>query len=512
MKKSLEKVKTDIKQGVTSLNLGVKVSKSNTFFGRYVPVTSMFEVISIDNFNHYEFKNLDLEDYWYNSTTMKNLYKYNSTFMGLYFRNTELPKRCEDQCKTLVKDYTNWLRYSKGKTKVSTVKVRLIVRHLLKHISRLYYHKKFCIQFPKRDSFWKEDKRLSVDYMKYLVEFLKEKELIKEFTGYKDYDKYITTLLVIKPDFIEECNGKVESNSLDECLKVTKTKPLVSITEKLDKKTKVKRKMTKEEKSMSGQIEEVLTAYNELLSNKMITVNGVNVPEIFFTRVFSNNMHQGGRFYDNGDIQQEPKLIRDTILIDQEETVEVDYAGLHYAIAAEKLGINLSHKDPYSFEYHVDIDRSLVSEWEDKVGAKLPYDPVRNIKKTAMLIMFNSSSDQEAVKAISNALISDYKKKDPLKRRLVGIKGLKVTPLIAAIKANNKEVSQFFNSSVWGEFQNLDSQMMDYCVKSFMKSGEVCIPIHDSLVVKKTLQETAVSVMEEAFRHVMGSNLNCKVK
>ncbi len=503
------KVKNKYKQEVTTYTPIVKVSQ--LYFGRFVSSESVFDSICLDGINYYEFKQLTDSRYWLDNVVLEKLYKYNSLLLGIYFRSQGVPKRCEEFSKKLISEFTDWLALTKGK--IFKSKLKTTVNHFIKHVSRLHYHNKFTLIYPKHDKNWQGDRRLSAEYLRLLVAYLQDKGHIQEYTGYQSSKNNITSLLILKPDFILECNGKDESKvSMDECLKVSKVKPLVSITEQDEKGNKYKRNLIKEEKIVAAEMEDVLRAYNDFLSTKMITVNGVNVPELFFTRVFSYNLHNGGRYYDNGDVQHESQSIRKTILIDGEETCEVDYRGLHYAIAAEKLGIDLSARDPYDFDYNIKVDVDAVVEWEKKHKLELPYDPVRNLKKIAILTMFNASSEKSSVSAISKAILDDYRKEDKLKRRLVGIKGVEVKTLIEAIKNHNPEVTRFFNTGVWAEFQNKDSQMMDFCVQEFMKRGEVCIPIHDSLVVKKSLQGFATEVMEDAFQHVMGSKLNCQIK
>ena len=125
--------------------------------------------------------------------------------------------------------------------------------------------------------------------------------------------------------------------------------------------------------------------------------------------------------------------------------------------------------------------------------------------------MFNADSMKSAIGGISKALLDDYKK-DISKRRFVGIKNLKVKELIAAVVEHNQEVKSYFMSGVGTRFQNLDSRIMDYCVREFMKVNQVCLPVHDSLIVKKSLTDFTIKCMEDGFEYVMGSKVNCIVE
>ena len=348
-------------QLVRAKNSPVNVSKR--LFNRYVSIDKVFDIINIDLEVHYEFKQFVTDDlFWRHANHLNNLYKYNSCFMGFYFKSNNLPKRCESYHKELIKNFTNWLK-DNGKTRVSSSKVKLITKHFLKHISRLHYHNKFSLAYTRKFSNWKEYKTLSHEYAMLLIEYLKELGVVRNLTGYTNEVKNNTdntsSMLIFKPDFIHLCNGKVSSKKgMDECLRTIELpKSLVKIHERYGEGNKLKRErvMTKEEKIVAKDLNAMMKGWTSLLQNSMIEVNGTLIPEIFFIRIFNNDLMHGGRFFDDGSIQQQSKPIRETIKIDQEDTIELDFKSLHYAFAAEELGLNLLHKDPYDFEYSVAI-------------------------------------------------------------------------------------------------------------------------------------------------------------
>ena len=505
MKKDLERLKNDIKQEVTAKTAPIVIYKG--LFGyRFVGLNDLFNCLQIDENLHYTLK-VQPSCTWYYDNLLEKVYKYNSIYMNFSFRESDLPKRCKDYHKTLTDEIYNHLK-SSGE-KVSMSKLRLVTRHLIKHVSRLKFHKKYAIRYTRNPKHWKEHgKNLSWIYMDKVVNYLISKNFIDNFVG--GMQRGITevcSMLVVNPEFINNCTGKCEGNvEVDSCLLPPKT-PLVEIRTE-DKRV---REPTKEEKIEVTSMEMIVDEYCKLLSQKTVSINGIQVPELFFRRIATVDLDHGCRWYDDGSIQQEDATSRSSTTIDSEPTVEVDYSSLHFSLAAEELGLDLKGKDPYSFPFEVEVDTEAVERWKIDYGFSEKYDPVRNLKKTALLTMFNAKSEKSAVSAISKALKDDYRKEEPIKRKFVGIKSVKVKDLVRELKIHNVEVKDYLMSGVGLRFQKLDSEMMTYCITRFMEVGEVCIPIHDSIVVKRSQESFARQCMEDAYESVMGSKINCRL-
>lgn len=503
---NLKKVKTDTKQEVTRKTAGIVIS-GGLFRYRYVSLEDLFDCLNIDDYFHYSLK-VNLDTAWYHNTTLDKLYRYNSIYMNFSFRKETLPKRCKSYYETLTKDIYKHLK-TEG-DRVSLSKLKLVVKHLVKHTSRLKFHKKYGLRYTRNPKYWKEHgKNLSWLYMKKVIDYLTEKDMVYNFIGgVKQGKEDICSMLIVNPEFILLCNGGSEDDScIDECLLPPEI-PLVEIRDE----NKCVRKPTKEERIEVSDMEMVVKEYCRLLSQKTISVNGIQVPELFFRRIATVDLNHGCRWYDDGTIQKEDATSRSSVIIDQEYTVEVDYSSLHFSLAAEELGLDLKGKDPYDFPFEVEVCHEEVEKWRGGYGFKDKYDPVRNLKKVALLTMFNAKSEESAVRAIAKALKDDYRKEELVKRKFVGIKQVKVKDLVRSLKLHNSEVSSYLMSGVGTRFQKLDSEMMTYCIKRFMEIDEVCIPIHDSIIVKRSQSDFAIECMEDAYEYVMGSKVNFKVK
>lgn len=476
---------------------------------RLVSEKDVFDIVEVDDLKLYNLKNSFLEtDKWYYEDTLEKLYKYNSINLHMKFKSSDIPKRCEKKVKNLSEVFYTYLK-TKLK-RVSKPKCRLIVAHLVKHVSRLVYHKKFTITYTRKRDNWSSNKTLSHEYMLYLVDYLTEEGFVYNFLGSKKSSgENVLSMLIISPSFIKDCINYEECPKImEECLRRFQD-PSVVIRDKDKNTINVKG----EELDMVNHLTIINDKYNEQIASTVIYINGRPVPELFFRRIGAGSVRKGMRNYDDGSVQGQDAVSRETVTIDGEDTIEIDYASLHYCLAAEQEGIKLPEdSDPYDFDVDIEVDWDAVKKWKEDTGWDKTYNPVRNLKKSAMLIMFNASDKESAKKAIRDAIFKDGKKTEHIKKKFVGISKIPANELINRLIEKNKIVSKYFLSGVGLDFQRKDSDMMMYCIERFLEIGEVCIPIHDSLIVKKSLKGFGIKCMQDAYKHVMGSTLNCKIK
>jgi len=230
--------------------------------------------------------------------------------------------------------------------------------------------------------------------------------------------------------------------------------------------------------------------------------------------VFTNDLEHGGRWYDEGKWLNKSKRERLTCTIDGEETISLDYHCLHPSMLYAREGIDLNGRDPYKCDLVVGIDKVIIQNWQedyDLCGTK--YDPDRNLKKVALLCMINSKDEKECCNAISKEIRDDWFKEDPSRRKFVGLrKGAPVKDIVSQLKDNNKGIEKYFFSDYGIVCQNMDSNMVQYCIDAFEVEGSVVIPVHDSLTIKESEKQLGLEVMYEAYDEVVGSLMNCKVE
>lgn len=471
----------------------------------------LFDNFIIDNVIEYTFKSYPI--LWFTDTTLRTLYYENNChiYLNFDFKSKNIPKRCNDFFNELCDDF--YLHLTSVRSRVSKVKMRCTVRLLLKNISRLKFHKKYSILYSKKEANWVGvGNHYSHNYFEELVTYLVSLGVVKDFTGFSSDDgkDNIMSMLLVLPQFIDKCNGFGTSLHMDEEL-LPEVRTNCEIRVKKGKNSYDVVKPKKVEVDMYTLADNIMSQLNDLFRNTYITIGNVAIPEYFLTRIFRDNMHLAGRYHDRSEVQGENSKVRSTIQIDFEDTIEIDYKSLHYSIAAEELGLNLKDKDPYDFPFDIPIDQEELTTWKIQYGIE-DYDPIRNIKKTALLTMFNAIDKTSAIRGISDSIRKDYRRRDKSTRKYVGLKNIPVTKLVEAVIQHNQDVAAYFNTGVGLRFQNLDSKMITYCVEQFISKNQVLLPVHDSIIVKKSLTDFGVKCMEDAFEHVMGSKVNCRLK
>jgi len=250
-----------------------------------------------------------------------------------------------------------------------------------------------------------------------------------------------------------------------------------------------------------------LNMYNALARSVTIGV-GDRVLDVQLKKVFNNSSFElGGRNYvvGAGVITREDRSI---LTIDGEDTVELDFKALHPRMAATLDGIILDKDfDPYSIE---------VSNMEPQVA--------RYFGKWAVLILLNTGMNVGANGKFSfntarKALISQLRGREEVDyaNRVLTLKGtsyklpdfIDYSDIIQKCLERNDYIRLWFTESSGLRLQNYDSKIMDLIISRFNEMGEVIIPVHDSIVVKKKLSEVAIEIMTGSFKEVLGNTHNC---
>jgi hypothetical protein len=192
-------------------------------------------------------------------------------------------------------------------------------------------------------------------------------------------------------------------------------------------------------------------------------------------RVFNRgDFNLGGRFYgahwqNIGD--------REQIKINGEDTVELDFAGMHIRLLYAEAG-----KPPPSDPYDVD-------GW-----------PRKQIK-LALLIAINARTHIDAVRALTDAL------------RLERVANPYATAqgLIRAAKAAHPHIAHAIGSDAGVRLMRRDSEIAAQVMRDVMRAtGIVPLPVHDSFIVPTTYEERLKEAMENALPcHTAGVKIPC---
>lgn len=175
-------------------------------------------------------------------------------------------------------------------------------------------------------------------------------------------------------------------------------------------------------------------------------------------RVFNNgSFREGGRFY-GGWWENIPKEYRPFLEINRKGTVEIDYSGMHLRMLYALIG-EIVPDEPYD----------------------LPGIP-RDQQKHAAMIMINANSEVQAIRALQKRL-----------------KGVQIRNLLGQIAKRHDKVSRYFYTGVGVRLQFRDSCIAEKVMLKMLEREREVLPVHDSFVMRASLEDELVQAMEAAF-------------
>lgn len=233
--------------------------------------------------------------------------------------------------------------------------------------------------------------------------------------------------------------------------------------------------------------------------------------QVFLQRIYNHNLQTSGRFYF-GESQTIKSYKRPSFRIEGSAVCELDYTSQHFNIMGELLGYKL----PDTFRpYEIDMS--------DLIYMKGNYSrsKERNILKLACMMLINSGNPTASLKNVwqnnIDSITSLIKEGDYTKAEenpFYGVSGKKnCSKIIRRLKKHNSYAETFFKrkSGMWGELQNIDSEIMLQILLYMKKRNLPCLPYHDSAVARVEDKESLYVAMTLAWEKVLGSSLNCKI-
>jgi uncharacterized lipoprotein YehR (DUF1307 family) len=256
-------------------------------------------------------------------------------------------------------------------------------------------------------------------------------------------------------------------------------------------KKKVKFVVDYEDTKQTIQMRENLQTINSLLDSRWVDLN---VPDDIYeeivrevekknrndidfnrkklVRVFNNNSFEdGGRFY-RGWWQEIPKEFRKHITIDGKQTVEIDYSAMHFRILYAEEGINIGNDDPY-----------IVEGYEDQ----------RKLIKIALNIILNAGTKDTAINAIY------FNNKPAISKKTAKY-------IYKALEDKHPNIKKYFGSGRGIKLQFKDSQIAEQVMLNLARSNIVCLPVHDSFIVRMSNQIELHEAMDKVFKDIVRVN------
>ncbi|MCS5549961.1 MAG: hypothetical protein NZ811_00395 [Gammaproteobacteria bacterium] len=251
-----------------------------------------------------------------------------------------------------------------------------------------------------------------------------------------------------------------------------------------------------EDTEQTNKMRENLQTINALLDSRWIDLNvsdevyekiaeetekKKNRSDIDFTRkklkrVFNNkSFEDGGRFYHSWWLDI-PKRFRKNITIDGKRTVEVDYSSIHFRILYAEQGIDIRDKDPY-----------IIEGYEDR----------RRLIKIALNIILNAETKKSSINAIHSKLkVSKDTAIDIYKR----------------LEEEHPKIKQYFGSGRGVKLQYIDSKIAEQVMLNLARDNIVCLPVHDSFIVRLSHQIDLHEEMDKAFKEIAGVDAKREMK
>ena len=255
--------------------------------------------------------------------------------------------------------------------------------------------------------------------------------------------------------------------------------------------------------------------YNRFIEDVQldVSIRDKEIPENIYLhrkalyRVFNNSrFNQGGRFY-GAWYQGYERWIRERITLDNKETVEIDFRGLHIILAYAMVGIDFhastGEDDPY-----------LIKDLEYSAEDLYKY---RNLIKTTFLIMLNAKSENSAVKAVFSKW-KDNKEKSSVEKTEYpeNVSHGQIKKLMVWIKNTHQPIAKLFNSGIGLDMQFLDSEIANRVLMKMIDKEMPVLPIHDSFVCKKqdekVLREIMIDSLHEQLKAMKLKPIEVRLK
>jgi hypothetical protein len=341
-----------------------------------------------------------------------------------------------------------------------------------------------------------KDTKFSLMRLNKVIAAMKKKGYLVEICGmHCDKNKFRTTVfatLKFKKAMSEAWNEFVERKNIEEIvLHNEKKEDIAPVDAALPEKVRKRKEIVK--KLNSVQSEHIYTfdpGYHRIKmadgSFRMEEKHSLVRFSQVFSSIYKYDFTKGGRFYarpliGSANYQTMSKKVRKSIRIDGEKIVEMDYCSMHIAIAYALAKMPWDNKrDAYGF---------------------LPENQ-RDIAKKALLISINSISRKQAIYAFLQDCGYDKGYTYHSAKELVFL----------PMEEYHKALSMLLyksESCLGLTLQNFDSIVMEKLIDECLSSAIPVLPVHDSLICKRSDAGFVREKMLKVFKSVFG--VACKV-
>ena len=284
--------------------------------------------------------------------------------------------------------------------------------------------------------------------------------------------------------------------------------------EKIVLKDNNKKEIDYIDNSKTVAMRKVLDKYNEILKQTFIDIPILEKPYLQFKgrkhivnhhsklvkRIFSKGSFDKGGSYHGGWWQCIGDKQREKILMDDRETVEIDYKSLHPVLAYAKKGIDFwKRTNTTKYSYFNDSYDVPTFGIKDK-------EVSRAVVKLLFLIALNSKNEKECFRSFRDQW--DYEKYS-----YHGLfSDIFLKELLDSIRDRHYQIDDMFCSGLGIDLQKWDSEIVEYIVSDFTERNIPILCVNESFIIWKEQIDLLVNNMHTAIQWVTEIVQNPKLK
>lgn len=254
--------------------------------------------------------------------------------------------------------------------------------------------------------------------------------------------------------------------------------------------------------------------HNEWWNNNSATMNKRPVIP-FIHRVFNESFDLGGRYY--GAHQSIPSRDRELILFNGKPTVEIDYSAMHIAILYAWAGVGLIG-DPYLIEgYERQTVKAIMLRLVNIENISALKALITNSAKETRKADFKQyKSKRETFEKLAarHLRVSQPKKPKWFDSHIENIPtGFNANDFIDGLYKRHSAIVHLLGTKDIGlRLQAADSRLMTaiMCDLYSQKNPIPVLPVHDSLICRKTNSQLVTLTMKHHFKEIFGANIEIK--
>jgi len=235
---------------------------------------------------------------------------------------------------------------------------------------------------------------------------------------------------------------------------------------------------------------------NDNYFNKMYLTHTTIEKPIFLGNVKLTRIYKQdgcGRFFQKfgTSYQTITKETRQGVLINDKETAEMDYSGMHINLLYNRVGLS----SPFSDNY-IPVIREL--------GVQT--DELRKIIKHCIFVMINAKSYK--------SYVVSFNKKESKRAMVKSLRSAEIglKDVYEAFCKVHEPIAQFINTNASIGLMLEESNIMQNVLFELMKRDINAIPLHDSVIFEKGNDEVVKSVMESEYFKQTGFKINAEYK